>query len=55
MTRTAQFGSVLRTPVALPPILEWMEQRMPELRRSPQPDTNKDRTGPWAPGPKATV
>jgi hypothetical protein len=25
-------SSVLRTPVALPPILEWMEQRMPERR-----------------------
>lgn len=24
--------SVMRTPVALPPILEWMEQRMPERR-----------------------
>jgi len=27
---------MLRTPVALPPILEWMEQRMPERRRFTQ-------------------
>jgi hypothetical protein len=34
---------MLRTPVALPPILEWMEQRMPELRRSPQTTSLKAR------------
>ena len=26
----------MRTPVALPPILKWMEQRMPERRRFTQ-------------------
>ena len=26
----------MRTPVALPPILKWMEQRMPERRRFAQ-------------------
>jgi hypothetical protein len=26
----------MRTPVALPPILKWMEQRTPERRRFPQ-------------------
>ncbi len=28
--------SVMRTPVALPPILKWMHQRMPERRRFTQ-------------------
>ena len=35
--------SVMRTPVALPPILEWMEQRMPERRRFRQKTSVEER------------
>ena len=33
----------MRTPVALPPILEWMEQRMPERRRFTQTTSLEER------------
>jgi hypothetical protein len=33
----------MRTPVALPPILEWMEQRMPERRRFTQTTSVEER------------
>jgi len=33
----------MRTPVALPPILKWMEQRMPERRRFTQTTSLEER------------
>ena len=33
----------MRTPVALPPILEWMEQRMPERRHFTQTTSVEER------------
>jgi hypothetical protein len=35
----------MRTPVALPPILKWMEQRMPERRRFTQTTSLEERLG----------